>query len=119
MLINKKDISNVISTIVLTLALILIPMLIVPGDDYNFLKNVVLISSGVLLLFVFVPNVIKIKFDIKDYLLIIFLILAIISTILSVDIITSLKGANGRYEGILALLDGMESILPARYEIRT
>ena len=100
---------NKLITIVLSIILFLLPILIIPNSpkNYNSIKFIVLLVCGVVLLIGLIIKIIKerkIKFDITDILAFIFGILAIISTIFSLNIKQSIIGATNRYEGLWVIL---------------
>ena len=96
------------TTIILTLVSILAPLLIVPtsvNENTYFLKNIVLLSAGALLIIVFYLSIENksFKLDIKDTIILLFMVLIVISFYFSDNKNISLWGEKNRYEGILML----------------
>lgn len=93
-----------IITIILTVIAILAPLLIIPENiypNYNILKLVILLISGIVLLIMLLLSYKTLEIDNKDVLLLLFLGLIIISTFLSSNVSKSIIGENDRYEGLL------------------
>lgn len=91
-------------TVILTIVAILAPILIIPDKDnnnYNILKYIVLLISGFVLLILLLANYKTLTLDRKDFLILIFMGLIIISTFLSSNIKISIFGEENRYEGML------------------
>lgn len=93
-------------TLVLTLIAVLVPILIVPTKIFTnvysyYLKNIVMLVGGLLLLILILANYKKLEIDLKDGLILIFMELVFISTCLSDDKKVSLLGEYTRYEGML------------------
>ena len=91
-------------TFILSLVAILAPILIIPSSDdsnYNILKLIVLLVSGLALLIILLASYKSLTIDKKDILIFIFIGLVFISTFLSSDIKKSIFGEENRYEGLL------------------
>lgn len=90
-------------SIVIIIVSALAPILILPSEygNYNIPKLIVLLYVGILLLILLLANYKKIYIDKVDILLLIFGALVFLSTIFSSNIITSIIGADNRYEGML------------------
>ncbi len=94
-------------TVILTLVAILAPLLILPNsvvENYNILKLIVLLISGLALLILLLASYKTLTIDKKDIIILIFLGLAFISTVLSNNIRNSILGAKNRYEGLLMFI---------------
>lgn len=95
---------NKIMNITLNIIIFLVPILIIPKDlnvaPYNILKISVLLICGVILLICLLLKK-NIQLDKVDKALLVFYVLIILSTIFSINTITSIIGANNRYEGVL------------------
>lgn len=92
-------------TIILTLIAVLAPLLIIPnGDNYNILKLVLLLTTGLALLILLLASYKNLTLDKKDIIILIFLGLVFFSTFLSSNIKTSIIGAENRYEGLLMFI---------------
>lgn len=97
---------NKLISIVMTMVLTLVPVLILPSNIgyYNLLKIAILLISGVILLITTLIRGKDLKIDLIDILIFIFGVLAIISTIFSVNIEKSIIGETNRYEGLLTII---------------
>ena len=97
-----------IITVVLSIIIFLVPILIIPNNEqyYNFARYILLLICGFILLIMFLLNIkkLKSKFHSEDALILIFIILAMLSTIFSLNIKSSIFGVNNRYEGILTII---------------
>ncbi|MBO5413601.1 MAG: O-antigen ligase family protein [Clostridia bacterium] len=92
-------------TITLTLIAVLAPLLIIPnGDNYNILKLILLLTTGLALLILLLASYKTLTIDKKDIIILIFLGLVFLSTFLSSNIKTSIIGENNRYEGLLMFI---------------
>lgn len=94
-------------TVILTLIAILAPLLIIPSKDdtnYNILKLIILLVSGLALLILILTNYKNLTIDKKDVIILIFLGLVFISTFLSSNIKTSIIGEENRFEGLLMFI---------------
>lgn len=95
---------NKIMNITLNIIIFLVPILIIPKGlniaQYNILKISVLLICGVILLICLLLKK-NIQLDKVDKALLVFYVLIILSTIFSINTITSIIGANNRYEGVL------------------
>lgn len=92
-------------TIILTLIAVLVPLLIIPnGDNYNILKLILLLTTGLALLILLLASYKTLTIDKKDIIILIFLGLVFFSTFLSSNIKVSIIGANNRYEGLLMFI---------------
>ena len=96
------------TTIIITLIAVLAPILIITksiNENTNMLKNITLLTGGgLLLVLVYLSIEAKIlKLDLKDFLILGFFIIALISFFNSSNKNTSLFGEKNRYEGILML----------------
>ena len=100
---KQKIISIILVLIAVFAPLLITPLIINPNYVYNYHKQLVLLSGGVLLLIMLFLNIKKIKLGKKDYLVLAFLALIIISTCLSSDLKTSIWGQRQRHEGMLML----------------
>lgn len=93
--------------IVLIIIAIFAPIIYVPKNEFigtYMLKNVFLLTCGFLLLLLILANYKKLKFDLKDFLLLAFIILIIISGFLSTNFHNFIFGEYTRYEGFLMFL---------------
>ena len=92
-------------TIILSIIIFIVPAAIIPQiwGQYNLIKIIVLLICGLILLITSLLNINKLKFDKQDIFILIFGLLAIFSTIFSINPITSLIGAKNRYEGLQLL----------------
>lgn len=94
-----------IITIIITLITILAPILIIPDkNNYNMLKFIFLLISGLLLLILLLASYKTLKIDKKDIVILIFLGLVFLSTFMSDDIKNSIFGFKNRYEGLLMFI---------------
>lgn len=92
-------------TITLTLIAVLAPLLIIPSENnYNILKLILLLSTGLALLVLLLASYKTLTIDKKDIVILIFLGLVFFSTFLSSNIKTSIIGAENRYEGLLMFI---------------
>lgn len=92
-------------TITLTLIAVFAPLLIIPnGDNYNILKLILLLATGLALLILLLASYKTLTIDKKDIIILIFLGLVFLSTFLSSNIKTSIIGAKNRYEGLLMFI---------------
>lgn len=92
-------------TITLTLIAVLAPLLIIPSEDnYNILKLILLLITGLVLLVLLLASYKTLTIDKKDIVILIFLGLVFFSTFLSSNIKTSIIGAENRYEGLLMFI---------------
>lgn len=92
-------------TITLTLIMVLAPLLIIPNkDNYNILKCILLLATGLVLLILLLASYKTFTIDKKDIVILIFLGLVFFSTFLSSNIKTSIIGAENRYEGLLMFI---------------
>ena len=103
MKIDKKPI-EIISTIILTIAIFVVPVIIIPGTNYNYFKMVILYCCGAGLAVAFLFATHNLKFHLEDYFLAGFGIMVAVSTIFSVDIEKSIWGEWQRYEGLIAFV---------------
>ena len=88
--------------IVLIVIAIFAPILCVPKNEFigsYTLKNILLLTCGFLLLLLILANYKKLNFDIKDFLLLAFIVLIIISGFLSNNFHNFIFGEYTRYEG--------------------
>lgn len=93
-----------IITFILTIIITAVPIAILPdAKQYNMAKIYILVACGAILLIFTLLNHKKIKLDKKDYLILIFGGLVLLSTIFSTNIDRSIIGSRNRYEGILAI----------------
>jgi len=102
---EKININNFI-IVAISIALFLAPILIFPrvlAKDYNIPKVIALYITGIILLIIFVIKIKKHRFDKKDILAFVFLLIALISLIFSLNRSVSLWGAKYRYEGFLMI----------------
>lgn len=93
-------------TIILTIIAVFVPMLIVPtkiftGTYSYLLKNIIMLSGGLLLLIFMLVNYKKLEIDFKDALAILFMSLVFVSTCLSENKDNSILGEKTRCEGML------------------
>lgn len=91
-------------TVILTIVAIFAPILIIPDKDninYNILKYSVLLIAGFTLLILLLANYKTLTLDQKDFLILIFMGLVLISTFLSSNFKISIFGQENRYEGML------------------
>lgn len=97
---KNKLINKIINVIIF-----IIPILIIPDGitnlGYNFLKIVVLLFSGIILSVLLFLKRKEIKLDLIDKTLLIFYLLIVITTILSVNLPKAIIGEWNRYEGLL------------------
>ena len=94
-----------IITIIITLITILAPILIIPEkNNYNILKFIFLLISGLLLLILLLASYKTLKIDKKDIVILIFLGLVFLSTFMSDNIKNSIFGFKNRYEGLLMFI---------------
>ena len=92
-----------IINIVMIIMIIALPMAIIPGKTYNIPKiYILLIGSGILAVLTCFEYK-KIVLDKKNILLLVFAILALLSTICSENIKTAILGNYNRYEGLLSI----------------
>ena len=97
---------NKVVTIALSIILFVVPLVIIPriwGDSYTP-KIIVLLIGGFILLVTTLIRIDKLKIDKTDALVLIFGLLAIISTIFSKNVNKSLIGEDNRYEGLFSIL---------------
>ncbi len=99
--INKKPL-NIIFTIILSVALFALPVCIMPGDNYNYIKMIVLYICGGGLAVTFAIGANRIKANMEDFFLLGFGIIVVISTLLSLNVEKSIFGEWQRYEGLIA-----------------
>lgn len=117
---KTKDINNVIIGI-LSIMLFLAPLLVFPRalvDDYNIPKVIVLYTCGIILLAMLFVKRKEIKYDKKDILIVIFLLLAEMSLIFSINKAKSLFGESGRHEGFLMLMTYILGYYFSKYYFR-
>lgn len=103
---KTKDINNIIIGI-LSIVLFLAPLLVFPRVliyDYNIPKVIVLYTCGLVLLVMLFIKRKEIKYDKKDILILVFLLLAEVSLIFSINKKISLFGETGRHEGFLMIM---------------
>lgn len=98
---KQKIITIVLILITVLAPLLITPIIVNPNYIYNYHKQLVLLSGGALLLIMLFLNIKEIKLDKKDYLVLIFLGLIIISTCLSSNLKVSILGQRQRQEGML------------------
>ena len=92
---------NKLITIVLSIMLFVIPLSIMPGGQtYNLPKLYVILISGAILFILMMVNYKQLKLDKKDYIILAFAVMILISTFLSSDLKISIIGARNRYEGM-------------------
>lgn len=117
---KTKDINNIIIGI-LSIVLFLAPLLVFPRVliyDYNIPKVIVLYTCGIALFIILFVKRKEIKYDKKDILILVFLILAEISLIFSIDKTKSLFGETGRHEGFLMIMTYVLVYYFAKYYFR-
>ena len=104
-------------TVVLSIILFVVPVLIFPSiwGNYNILKIIVLLVCGFILLLTTLTRIEKLKFDRADKLVVLFAILAILSTIFSTNVNKSLIGEKNRYEGLFSILTYVLIYYNAKY----
>lgn len=92
-------------TFILTLIAVLMPLIMHPfySDSYYLPKAIFLYVMYFLLIFVLFKDRKKLSFDRIDKILLVFLIIALLSTIFSVNPFTSIFGSEYRYEGLIML----------------
>ena len=94
--------------IVLHIALILLPLLVLPTKyfpyEYNIPKMIALYSCGVILFILLLIRYKELKFDKYDILFGVFILLVILSTVFSVDVRISIFGMPNRFEGLLTFI---------------
>ena len=91
-------------TVILTIIITAVPIAILPdAKQYNLAKICILLTSGAILLILMILNHKKIKLDKKDFLILIFGGLVLLSTIFSTNLDRSIIGSRNRYEGMLAI----------------
>lgn len=103
---KTKDINNIIIGI-LSIVLFLAPLLVFPREliyDYNIPKVIVLYTCGIILSLMLIIKRKEIKYDKKDIFIFIFLLLAGISLIFSINKTKSLFGETGRHEGFFMII---------------
>ena len=108
---------NKVVTIVLSIILFVVPLVIIPriwGDSYTP-KIIVLLIGGFILLVTTLIRIDKLKIDKTDALVLIFGLLAIISTIFSKNVNKSLIGEDNRYEGLFSILTYILIYYNAKY----
>ena len=95
-----------ISTIMISIILVLVPLAFIPNDVDNpsKLKFIILAICGAVLFITLILKVRTIKISIADIFILIFAILAIISTIFSLDVKQSIFGKTTRYEGLITII---------------
>ena len=105
--------------IVLHIAIILLPLLILPTKyfptNYNLLKIITLYICGGTLFILLLIRYKELKFDRYDILFGIFILLAVISTMLSINVKISIFGMPNRYEGLLSFICYFLIYYSARY----
>lgn len=92
-----------IINIVMIIMIIALPMAIIPGKMYNMPKMYILLMGSGILAVLTCFEYKKIVLDKKDILILIFAILALLSTICSGNIKTAIFGNYNRYEGLLSI----------------
>lgn len=97
----KQKIINIVVTLIIILATTLIAPVLLLLEGYNTLKMWALLAGGAILFVLLLFNIKNFKLDKKDILLLIFLGLAVISTILSSNLKVSIWGQRNRHEGLL------------------
>lgn len=97
---------NKITTIILCIVLFAVPVLIIPNNEmyYNLARYILLLICGTVLLGIFIKNSKKLVFDKTDICIFVFIILALISTIFSINVKKSIIGEKNRFEGLLILI---------------
>ena len=98
-----KIITKNISTIILGIIVCLIPLLIIPTQNYNDLRIILLWICGIGLLITTILRIKSIKLNKADIFLLVFGVIATISTFLSLNVKQSIIGSVNRYEGILTI----------------
>jgi len=111
---------NKIITTIVSIVLIIIPVLIIPNSEnnYNLLKIIMLLLCGVALFVMLVIKRKQLKFDINDIFIFIFGIMAIISTIFSLNVKKSIIGESNRYEGLLTIITYILIYYSSKYHFK-
>ena len=117
---KTKDINNIIIGI-LSIVLFLAPLLVFPRVliyDYNIPKVIVLYTCGITLVAMLFIKRREIKYDKKDILVLVFLLLTELSLIFSINKTKSLFGETGRHEGFLMVMTYVLVYYFAKYYFR-
>lgn len=108
---------NKIVSIVLSIILMVVPILVPLNITYNYniFKIIALLICGAILLIITLLRFKELKFDAVDKLIFVFGILAILSTIFSVNVNNSIIGESNRYEGLLSIVTYILIYYNAKY----
>ena len=112
---TKGDIINKAITIVLVIALTLVPLVTIRGLPTELPRTIILLACGMGLLILLPFKIKQIKPDKTDICIIIFAILAILSAAFSTKKIISLWGTKDRFEGIFVILTYVLIYFHAKY----
>lgn len=111
---------NKIITIVLCIVMFAVPVLIIPNNEtyYNLARYILLLICGAILFCAFIKNSKKLEFDKTDICIMIFIILALISAICSINIKKSILGERNRFEGVFTLITYSMLYYHAKYYLK-